>query len=329
MKCLASAVLLLSLCALPLWSAETITSHLGHQGPAFAPGMTPNALGWGPDDQPYPDKFVVNPQDGAEMAWVPPGRFRMGTSSEEIELVWKENGWDPDWKQYTHEEQPAHQVVLTHGLWLYRETVTNGQYGRFLAATGHRPGDQWGECKDQTNLPVVLVTWDDAGAYAAWAGGALPTEAQWEWSARGAEGRLYPWGNQWDRERCNGAEYWAKAPLKDGGSWGTWFLGLEGSGLSQVLEHLRPVGSFPGGASWCGALDMAGNVWQWCADWYDEGYYARSPGDDPPGPARGTKRLLRGGSWNNGPEECRSAKRHRQTPGAMASNCGFRCARTP
>ena len=310
-------------------TAAEIESHLGNPGPAFEAGLTPSKLGWGSDSQPYPDRFVVNPVDGAEMVWVPAGTFRMGSTYEEINDLWQANGWDPRWKQFASGEQPAHEVVLTQGFWLYRHEVTNGQHARFLAATGHEAHRYWDDYKSHERLPANWVKWEDASAYAEWASGALPTEAQWEYAARGPDGRMYPWGGQWDRDRCNNAEYWAKKSLNTSTAWHVWQSDAHFDGMftsADVISHLREVGSFPSGASWCGALDLAGNVYEWCGDWYGEWYYAASPAEDPSGPPTGDSRVLRGGSLVLVAHLCRAADRYHSGP---AYYSGLRVARTP
>ena len=178
------------------------------------------------------------------------------------------------------------------GYWIYTYAVTVAQYRAFCAATGHTlprwPGDQfswrgksgWDALALQQH-PIVDVTWFDAQAYADWAGVTLPTEAQREYAARGPQGNNYPWGgtataadetNCWDQTKC--------------ANWHiSWSVGIS----------TWPVGSFPEGASWCGAQDLAGNVWEWCADWY--GPYVSAPVTNPTGPATGSVRVLRGGSW--------------------------------
>jgi formylglycine-generating enzyme required for sulfatase activity len=180
------------------------------------------------------------------------------------------------------------------------------------------------------------VTWHDAEAYARWVDGDLPTEARWEWAARGPERRVFPWGDGWDRNLCCCAEYWAKRALNDYRSWETWFKGIGAEehddlwslSTSVIAAHLKPVGSYPAGASWCGALDMAGNVWEWCADWYEESYYGSSPAPDPPGPASGGARALRGGAWRGGANRCRSAARDGRGPALRGDRIGFRIARS-
>jgi len=307
-RCL-PAVVLLS-CATMVVAQEMIPSHLGHQGPAFTPGTTPSKLGWGSDGQACPDRFVVNPQDGAEMVWVPAGEFTMGSLEGEGD----------------QEEHPQHTVMLS-GFWLDKTEVTNEQYGKFVAWM-KRTGDH-SKCfkeepagKDHTPLrwtdeasmsmrgmrtgpkqPVVGVDWYDAYAYAAWASKRLPTEAQWEKAARGTDGRRYPWGDDWDGSKCNSSE----------------------SGKRIAVD----VGSYPEGRSPHGCLDMAGNVWEWCADWDGPGYYKLSPRENPTGSANGSSRLLRGGSWSNSPFYCRSACRFGLDPVNGVTTAGFRCARTP
>jgi len=197
----------------------------------------------------------INPKDGATMVYVPAGEFLMGSKDGE--------GQD--------DERPQHKVFLT-GYWIYRTEVTVAQYKKFCQATGRvmatDPPWKW-----QDDHPVVNVFWDDAAAYAQWANAALPTEAQWEKAARGTDSRVYPWGNDWDGEKCQNS------------------VGGKNAGKTA------PVGSMPAGASPYGCLDMAGNVWEWCADWYDAGYYKNAPARNPTGPATGTTRVLRGGSW--------------------------------
>jgi formylglycine-generating enzyme required for sulfatase activity len=227
--------------------------------------------------------------DGGTYVWVPAGEFDMG--AEDL----------GDWAK------PVHHVRITKGFWLGKCTVTLGQWKAYCEKVGIKmeasaPGD---------NHPVVNVNWDDAVAYCKHYGLSLPTEAQWEYAARGPEGREYPWGNEWEPKKCCSGE-------NTGPKWTTF-----------------PVGSFPEGASWCGALDMAGNVWQWCKDWFDSKYYANSPDTDPPGPSAGEDfwgrqyRALRGGSWIHGATVCRGSCRIYVDPSARVPDNGLRASRTP
>ncbi len=317
-------------------SVSTMASHLGNVGPRFESGMSPEKLGWGGDGAEYPSRFVVNPIDGAEMVWVPAGRFTMGSSKEQIDALWKQTGWDDAWKKLTSDEHP-HDVEITEGFWLYRHEVTNGQYGKFLDATGHKAHDWWNDFKGSTLLPVNLVTWADAEAYAKWASGALPTEAQWEYAARGPWERVFPWGMQWDRTKCVCAEFWADRALNSTDVWESWYESTgadKGEGgkwtvtIQLILKHLKPVGTLPAGASWCGAQDMAGNVYEWCRDWYGSDYYKNCPRQNPGGPASGEKRVVRGGAWDFYAINCRAASRSYYAPDGRGLNLGFRVSRS-
>jgi len=189
-------------------------------------------------------QVIVNPADGATLLRIPAGEFRMG---------------DDDQK-----DNPRHGVYLD-GFWIYKTPVTVAQFMRFCGATGHAAPDppNWGWRDDH---PVVNVSWADAVAYAAWAGAALPTEAQWEKAARGADGRFYPWGNGWDAARC-------------------------AHSVGTARTGTAPVGTFHAGASPYGVLDMSGNVWEWCADWYDAGTMRAAAGRNPAGPPAGERRV--------------------------------------
>jgi formylglycine-generating enzyme required for sulfatase activity len=200
------------------------------------------------------------------------------------------------------DEKPQHTVYLD-GYWIYKTAVTVGQYKKFCAATGNKmPGaPPWGWIDTH---PMVNVSWDDAKAYCGWAGVSLPTEAQWEKAARGIDGREYPWGNDFDKSRLQASS----AKYGDANS-------------------TAAVGSFPSGASPWGALDMAGNVWEWCSDWYDENYYKSAPNKNPTGPLSGQARVLRGGSWYfNYPYFFRASFRYWLTPADWFNLNGFRCA---
>ena len=196
-------------------------------------------------------------------------------------------------------DNPRRTVTL-RAFWIYKTPVTVAEYRKFCQATGRElpeaPNWAW---KD--DHPIVNVTWDDARAYCDWAGALLPTEAQWEKAARGTDGRQYPWGNEWD----------------PGGLW---------CSVGQSRISTAPVGSSPAGASPYGCLDMAGNVWQWCADWYDADYLKSAPATNPTGHPSGTRRVLRGGSWDVSLEPYfRSALRFNSAPSSRGGNVGFRC----
>ena len=248
----------------------------------------------------------VNPKDGAEMVWVAAGDFLMGSTDDDIAAIIMMR---PKLKaDFFADEQPRHTVYLD-GYWIYKYEATVAQYRKFCAATGRKLPAQPEWSGD--NYPVVNVTWDDAAAYAVWAGAQLPTEAQWEKAARGSDGRRFPWGNEWNVEMCN--NYSDTNPL--------------GKGYHGACA--TPVGSYPPCVSPRGAFDMAGNVWEWCQDFYDKGYYAKSPAKNPAGPETGEFHVLRGGSWGSSSVTVRSACRNAESPDTTYhDDGGFRCVVT-
>ncbi len=232
-----------------------------------------------------------NPKDGAVMVWVPAGEFDMGSS----------DGND--------DEKPVHRVRITKGFWLYKTEVTHAMYANFLAATpSHGKPHYWDSARFKApRQPVVGVTWDDAVAYARWAGGRLPTEAEWEYAARGPQGKKYPWGNQ--------------EPTAE--------LAVFGQDWSSGKPS--PVGSLPKGESWCKALDLAGNVWEWCRDGYKPDFYARRSRIHPSNEKNDSKqvRVLRGGSWDDSAALLRGAARDRNFTDFCSRFIGFRVASLP
>jgi iron(II)-dependent oxidoreductase len=245
----------------------------------------------------------TNPKDHAKMVFIPAGEFVMGTTPAQVEELLR--GF-PDWKREGFaNEQPAH-VVYLDAYWIDKTEVTNAQFARFVRETGYKAEGGWQEEDGKEQHPAVKVSWNDAVAYAQWAGKRLPTEAEWEKAARGEEGRVWPWGNVWEETRCNFR------------------------GRADGYGGTAPVGSFPQGASPYGCLNMAGNVWEWCADWYEADYYGNSPERNPAGPPSGEKRVLRGGSWIiSYPNFVRCAYRYSFDPRLGHGSYGFRCAKTP
>jgi len=229
---------------------------------------------------------------------VPAGCLMMGST-----------GGDPD-------EQPVHRVCL-RAFWIGQTEVTNAQYRACVEAGGCTPpADRSGyDSPAQAGYPVADVSWEQAAAYARWFGGSLPTEAQWEYAARGPEGWLFPWGPAFDGSRLNFCDQPCSVAWRDETAW-------------DGYAGLAPVGTYRGGASWVGALDLAGNAWEWTADWYGETYYATLPDGawDPSGPPAGTLRVLRGGSWFNDWRSVRASYRGWLDPEYLHPSLGFRVA---
>ena len=270
---------------------------------------------------------MVNPVDGAVLVYVPEGEFLMGSEDDDA--------WN--------DEKPQHLVYLD-AFWLYQHPVTNAQFAAFVDASGQQTtaeeigwnwvwdgsnwvqtdGAYWGapEGPDSSvagreDHPVVQVSWSDATAYCQWAGGRLPTEAEWEKAARGTDERRFPWGDDpVTGDRANFCDVncpmdWADKSQDDG------------------YEQTSPVGSYPAGASPYGALDMAGNVWEWVADYYEAGYYRRAPAENPTGPTSGAAHVLRGGSWSSFWGNLRVSNRGWYCPGCWYYINGFRCLSSP
>ena len=243
----------------------------------------------------------TRPKDGAVMVYVPAGEFLMGSTDDDIDAIMAQCS-DCKREEYA-EEQPQHAVSLD-AFWIDRNEVTNVQYRTCVEAGACIEPRCWEE--DDFNAPdqpVVCVVWADAQDYAAWVGGRLPTEAEWEKAARGTDGRIYPWGNS--PPDCDRANY----------------AGCAGKPL--------PVGSHPDGASPYDVLEMAGNVQEWVADWYDADYYSRTPVWNPQGPESGAFRVLRGASFNYYPWVAHGAVRAGKYP--IGSNwwVGFRVVLPP
>jgi formylglycine-generating enzyme required for sulfatase activity len=238
--------------------------------------------------------------DGGKLMWVPAGEFQMGACPGDIDYAIGRLGQGRPAAESS--SGPVHRVRISRGFWIGKHEVTNTLYQAYCKAGNVQSYDPKLQGPEH---PARFVNWMDANAYCTHFGLVLPTEAQWEYAARGPENRWFPWGNDWDSTRC--AYVNRRGPAGE-----TW-----------------PVGSFPTGASWCGALDLAGNLDEWCQDWYDRLYYQHSPKDDPTGPTSGEDRVMRGGDAGDAPWACRGAQRGSLFPEQRRGSVGFRVCITP
>jgi serine/threonine-protein kinase len=303
-----------------------------------------------PTDTPRPDTppadasagdTWLRPTDEMVMVYVPAGEFEMGSTNSELDnaLELCNATFGNCQRSWFDDEQPAHRVLL-HAFWIDRTEVTVSQFAAFVEATGHRTtaelagvgrvyssgtgdwreasGADWqhpeGPRSDaQDNHPVVQVGWRDARAYCGWIAGRLPTEAEWEYAARGSERRIYPWGNSYDGRHLNSCDINCPASWRD-------------EAHDDGYGTTAPVASYPSGASWCGALDMAGNVWEWVTDRY--GPYPSGTQVDPVGPSTG-EGIARGGGWGSMPSSYRTAQRRNHGAELSDDDVGFRCVFVP
>ena len=231
--------------------------------------------------------------------YVPAGEFSMGFDGGE------------------DNKKPVHTVYLDE-YWIDQTEVTNAQYTLCVTAGScEEPLDFNSQISDgfedsrYANFPIAFVDWNQAKAYCAWAGRSLPTEAEWEKAARGTDGRIYPWGSEFDGEKVN---------YCDVNCWGDWRDPNNNDGYATT----SPVGTYPNGASPYGALDMAGNVYEWVLDW--SGQYPNEYQSNPLGPDAGTEHILRGGSWGDDRDHVSTVIRSDEAPDFRRDFIGFRCA---
>ena len=290
------------------------------------------------------DVTKTREMDKMEMIYVIEGSFQRGSNDEQIDQVIEEclkmypGGNSCKREVYSRQEQPQRKVHVD-AFWMDKTEVTNAQFCIFLNEKGNQStnGIQWFEPgyghrgvvygyieeidgvfkpeEGYENYPVIEVSWYGAQAYCEWVGGRLPTEAEWEYAAKGPMSYIYPWGNTFDGRLLN---------YRDNS------FDFDNHGKDTSFSDNNPVwaeiGGYPGGASWCGVLDLAGNVHEWVYDWYAPDYYSVSPSSNPHGPESGSYKICRGGSWYDPSWHVRCSYRKVLSPSSARIHwVGFRC----
>jgi len=232
-----------------------------------------------------------------DMVFIPAGEFIMGSDEEELKPIIQKFGHRADFIGYDFDSEKPRRKVFVKSFYIDRYEVTNAQYKKFIDATGHIPPYHWENGTyppGRDNYPVINVSWYDAKAYAKWAGKRLPTEEEWEKAARGTDGRIYPWGSEFDPNKVRTAEAMLRSILSP----------------AELLKSAAPVNEYEEDRSPYGVHDMAGNVMEWTDSWYEKGH----------------TRVVKGASWVHLGPRARSASREGVEPDKVSHIIGFRCA---
>ena len=255
--------------------------------------------------------------DGVTMVHIPGGVFMIGSTQAEIEdaISLCKQFYSPCNAWYYERESPLHLVTLD-AFWIDQTEVTNAQYSLCVEAgiceqpSICKKGEPTYDDPEKVDHPVVCVDWQEAQTYCQWVGARLPTEAEWEYSFRGATGSIYPWGDEFDGSRLNYCDQNCSQSHAD-------------ERFNDGYPLTSPVGIYPSGASWAGVLDMGGNVSEWVADWL--GDYSQDALSNPLGPESGSEKMIKGCNWSFHPTYCRGAIRPSVSPDTRFDNLGFRC----
>lgn len=270
---------------------------------------------------------------GVAQLWVAPGAFVAGSTREQADRAYQEclSVWPGMCLRHEYTaEYFQREVTLTQGYWIDQYEVTNAAFQAFVNDGGYTQRELWSAdgwrwkgrrtapndrgCPSELLLPTyprACITWYEADAYTRWRNGALPTEAQWEYAARGTDGWIYPWGNAVNQTWFNACDTNCPNQWRD-------------TTVDDRFARTAPVDSYPEGKSWVGAYNMAGNVWEWTSDWYVANYHQSGVNFDPVGAVKGIEKTLRGGSWNMPALFSRTAYRDGVLPDSWSSIIGLR-----
>jgi len=262
------------------------------------PPVTPTPIR--PPTEASPGYVWISPIDEMPLVYIPEGSFLMGTSTDDL--------------QFEEDETPQREIYLD-AFWIDQLEITNRMFTECVdngscehpSESGSQARTSYYDNLSFAEYPVVNVNWEQAQTYCSWVGRRLPTEAEWEKAARGTQGQIYPWGNQ--EPTCELLNIWESE-----------------TGSANCARDTTLVGKYPNGASPYGVLDMAGNVWEWVADWYNVDSYKVGPDRNPQGANTGDARVIRGGSFSESGDTVRSANRNQSDPFADSYLIGFRCA---
>ena len=254
---------------------------------------------------------------GWPVVYIEKGDFIIGSTSKQVEKAFelcREFGCKRSWVE---DEQPP-RVVYLDSFWIDRFEVTVADYEKCVKAGECTLPGSFYNCNWQQagreNHPINCVNWYQADSYCKWVGKRLPTEAEWERAARGANGGIYPWGNVYRFDAANYCDQLCEESRSD-------------PSRSDGFPTTAPVGSFLAGASECGAMDLAGNVWEWTSDWYREDYYRDIGVSNPENDRPKIYKSVRGGGWNYWPGALRSSNREWDKPEIQDIGNGFRCVK--
>lgn len=258
---------------------------------------------------------IINPKDGAEMVLIPAGEFLMGTTDDQLTKLLDKtipHEWYSD-------QLPQHKVYLD-AYYMYKTEVTAEQYRNFCRATQRKMPYRGNMDRWHANDPILRISWYEAKAYSDWYGVSLPTEAQWEKAARGGDDRIFPWGNDWPPPAKSG-NFGDESFKNNDPGLEVWTGSIKN--YNDSFKELSPVSSFT--ANPFGIYDIAGNVPEWCSDWYSKDYYNKTTENNPTGPLIGKTKVCRGSSFVSSNKINLSCSYRYGKANPTEKSCGFRC----